>query len=324
MTKSSSHTILVTGANGFIGQGLCAALTDRAHRVITAGRQATQNQATPDRFTGDLARLEDHNKHITPALFEGVDQVVHLAAIAHRGGVTADAYDAVNHHASIALAKAASTAGCQRFIFLSSAKVLGDTGRDLTDHTPTRPADDYAKAKQKAEQALMAVSQASTMPILCLRPPLVHGAGAKANLARLIRLIDHGGVKGIPVPLGRTRNHRSLISRDHLVAAIIAVIEADEAPAGCYVVAEQPAMGTDDMIRALAEGMGRKAPLFSLPPDLLRWLLKVTGRQGLADRLLGDFSLDDSRFRTAFGWHALADTRQSLISTGRAIAQNKR
>ena len=315
-----TQTVLITGANGFIGQALCKALEKTDFTVITAGRRRLTTSLSEHRPLPDLSLDE---LMISPTLFEGVDQVVHLAALAHRDHVDAPSYHRVNHQAVVTLAKAAADAGCKRFVFLSTAKVLGETGHHLTDDSPPIPPDAYSAAKYAAEQDLAALAAARDMATISLRPPLVHAPEAKANLARLAALINEGGLNGLPLPLGRTENNRSVISRDSLINAIITVLNTEEAISGAYLIADQPTLATDAIIRHLAEGMGKKAPVFNIAPSIVRALLQMLGKQGLADRLLGDFSLDDYRFRRDFGWAPAADSAQGLVQTGRGIAARR-
>ena len=300
--------IAITGATGFVGKPLCQALIEAGYRIKPMSRE----------LLGDLAREQSRREHLMPALFEGVDQVVHLAAIAHRGGVDDSAYDAVNHHAALVLAHAAAEAGCKRFIFLSTAKVLGDTsppGKGFTDSDPPAPPDAYARAKLAAEQALAELAGTTAMETISLRPPLVHGPEASANFGRLLQLCRDGGIAGLPVPLGRTGNQRSLIGLGTLIDAILAVIRSEQPVSGQYLLAEQPALATSDIIKAIADGIGKPAPVFSVPPDLLRLALTIMGKAKLADRLLGDFAVDDAGFRRDFNWQSHLTSRESIAET---------
>jgi UDP-glucose 4-epimerase len=119
--------VLVTGATGFVGRAVVAALAAAGDEVHAAVRGATRvtdvdNGAAPP-FPpgvivvrhGDLAEPVDW-----APLLANIDCVVHLAGVAHAGpGIAADRYDRVNHRATGALAGAARTAGIARFVFIS-------------------------------------------------------------------------------------------------------------------------------------------------------------------------------------------------------------
>jgi nucleoside-diphosphate-sugar epimerase len=306
----NQSSIAVTGALGFVGRTLCPALVQAGYEVLPLTRQEL----------GDLGNPTGRSRRLVPDLFEGVDQGVHLAAIAHRQGVDDARYAGVNHHAVLELAHAAASAGCRRFIFLSTAKVLGDTsppGQPFHDDWKPAPPDAYARAKLAAELDLAELAVKTGIETISLRPPLVHGANASANFERLLQLCRNGGIYGLPVPLGAIGNQRSLISVEALAAAIIAVANSGQAVSGQYLVAEQPALSTSEIIRAIADGMGKRAPLINLPETLLGFALKAIGKTSLADRLTGDFAIDDSRFRTQFNWQNDQTSYDSIAATAR-------
>jgi Nucleoside-diphosphate-sugar epimerases len=106
--------ILVTGAPGFVGRPVVAAFV-RSGRAVRAAVRRAPGASFPAGVEmvqhPDLAQSFDW----TPYL-EGVDQVVHLAGIAHTGGVAPERYDRVNRRATAELAarrrSAASAISC--------------------------------------------------------------------------------------------------------------------------------------------------------------------------------------------------------------------
>ena len=104
--------ILVTGASGFVGRPVVAAFV-RSGRAVRAAVRRAPGASFPAGVEmvqhPDLAQSFDW----TPYL-EGVDQVVHLAGIAHTGGVAPERYDRVNRRATAELAAAAFRLGIVR------------------------------------------------------------------------------------------------------------------------------------------------------------------------------------------------------------------
>ena len=106
--------VLVTGASGFIGRPLTAALAEAGYQVRAAVRDRRGQGFPPSveiAIQPDLA---------TPVfwspLLSGMDAVVHLAGMAHIGPGTPEAsYDRVNHLATAELARAVAAAGVHRF-----------------------------------------------------------------------------------------------------------------------------------------------------------------------------------------------------------------
>lgn len=302
-----TRTVAVTGATGFIGRALCRRLLAEGWRVIALTR-STDADVPPGvaiRPVGDLARLEDAE----PVLAD-VDAVAHLAARVHVMRPTAAdraAFHAMNVTATRRLAEGARAAGVRRFLFMSSVKVHGEGRRGLpyTEADPPAPQDDYGRSKAEAEAALAAVPG---LDVTVLRPPVVYGPGVAANIAALARLCDTPW----PLPFGAVRNGRDLITLDNLVDAAARALEHPAAAGKTYLVRDGQTLSTADLVRLLRAAQGRPARLVPVPAALLEGALRMLGRDALADRLLGDFRIDDSRIRADLAWTAPVTAAEGL------------
>jgi nucleoside-diphosphate-sugar epimerase len=210
MARDGAHvtpTILVTGASGFVGAALAEALHGAA-RVRTAGR-GPQPKAEAHHVVGDLSSATDWR-----AALAGVSAVVHAAGPAH-ARFPADELRRGIVDGSAALARQAAEAGVDRFIYISSIRacVSRTIAGPVREDWPADPEDRYGTAKREAELAILA--ETSLRPV-ALRPPLVIGAHAKANLARLLRLLD----TPLPLPLAGIRIRRSFVSLASLAEAV--------------------------------------------------------------------------------------------------------
>jgi UDP-glucose 4-epimerase len=83
--------ILLTGASGFVGRALVPALLARGFQLRLPLRNGA---AFPDLPAGsERVAIADLDTADWPAMMDGIDAVVHLAAIAHIGpSVSDDAY----------------------------------------------------------------------------------------------------------------------------------------------------------------------------------------------------------------------------------------
>lgn len=108
--------LLITGAGGFVGLHLIPALIARGHQVVAATRRPlTFGPSVEQVLINDLADGVDW----TP-LLQGIDAVIHLAALAHQNESVKEAnYHKINQEATAALARSTAKAGA-RLIFLSS------------------------------------------------------------------------------------------------------------------------------------------------------------------------------------------------------------
>lgn len=309
-------TILVTGANGFVGRALCAALRDAGLRVRGIVRSPAGNAAVcgcDEIIAGDICGELDWNRALS-----GIDSVVHLAGRAH---VTRDstpdplaAYRRVNVDATRRLARAAADCGVRRCVFLSSVKVNGDASQvPFTERDAPRPEDPYGRTKWEAEQALHEIAARSRLEFVILRPPLVYGPGVKGNVLRLMRAID----RGLPLPFASIENQRSLIYVGNLVDAIILSLDHPAAADKTYLLADDDGISTPDLVRSMARALGKPARLLPFPPTLLKLAGRVTGQSDAVSRLLGSLQVDSSQIRRELGWRPRYDLAYGLRETAR-------
>lgn len=312
-------TVVVTGAAGFIGRHVLAALARRgvpARAVVRAGHDAGRLG------TGaDIVAVGDMESADWGRALQGASAVVHLAARVHRMSETGSQgergarYRAANVMATERLADAALAAGVARFVFASSVKVLGE-GRatPYRDDDEPSPVDPYGASKLEAERILEGKRIAGLEPV-SLRPPMVHGEGGRGNFPRLLRLA-HLATR-VPLPLGGIENRRSIIGAENFADAIVVVATSHGQAPGSYLVADQPPISTTMLVRRLAAAAGRSVKLFRMPV-FAATALRHAGFAAELDRLTGSLTVDDSRFRTVFGWAPPVAADEALARTSRA------
>ena len=266
--------VAVTGSSGFVGRALVPLLEARGHKAISLGRDAT----------GDIVAFREW-----PRLLEGLDVVVHLAALAHGAGVDEARLRAVNVDVAAAIGRAAAEHGV-RMVFLSSVKALGEdsTGRSLSESSQLAPVDAYGRAKADAERALGAIER---LRLTILRPPLVYGPGVKANFLSLL----HAVARGWPLPLASVDNRRSLVYLGNLCDAIAHSIESPRALGRTYCVSDGAPVSTPELCRALGAALGRSVRLFRFPVALLELA-------PLLKKLTRSLEVDDGPLRRELGW----------------------
>ena len=303
--------ILVTGANGFIGRGVCSVLAQRGHTLV----RAVRGPARPDEL-GELAIGEVNGDTAwEAALRQMPEAVVHLAARAHVTRAAAGDAEAcwrTNVDGAVRLAECSAAAGVRRFVFMSSVKVMGEG-----DEHPYRESDEpapvgvYAHAKWEAEQRLREIAEGSGMELVVLRPPLVYGCGVKANFFSLMRAVD----KGIPLPLGAVANRRSLIYLDNLADAVALSLTHPGAAGKTYLVSDGEDVSSAELVRRIAEALGRAPRLVSVAPRWLRLAARLVGKAEAADRLLGSLTVDSRAVRSDLGWSPPHTMHQGLAAT---------
>jgi nucleoside-diphosphate-sugar epimerase len=283
----ASLLIALTGATGFIGQHLLRELPKRGYRLRVLLRRPTSVAAlTGSAVIGDLARPQN-----MAAALEGVDAVIHSAGIAHAmSGVPEDDYRVLNTEATIGLARAARRAGAKRFVFLSSIRAqTGPTADEvLTEDLEPTPTDAYGKSKLAAERGLAELD------------------------------VDWA-CSPYPLPLGKLKGRRSLLSLDNLLEAIDTVLAAPAPLRRPLVVADPKPLTVSEMIAAMRHGLGRRPQVFSVPAPLLEAAFRTTGRHEAYQRLARSLVADPSAL-ASLGWTASVDAAAGLSRLMRSQA----
>jgi nucleoside-diphosphate-sugar epimerase len=307
--------ILVTGATGFVGRALCAALIKGGPIRIVVRNAAGESPADGvDVVRGELSATADWS-----AAMAGVVAVVHCAARVHV--MNDDAVDPlaefrrINVEGSLQLARQAAAAGVRRFVFLSSIKVNGeqtDPGRPFTADQAPGPLDPYGISKMEAEAALRALARETGMAVVIIRPPLVYGPAVKGNFLAMIRALW----RGIPLPLGAvTANRRSLVALDNLVDLIVTCIDHPAAANQTFLVSDAEDLSTAALLRRMGQQLGRPARLLPVPVGVLRLAATLLGRPGIAQRLCGSLEVDIDKTRHLLGWSPPLSVDEGLRRT---------
>lgn len=309
MPDRPSMSVLVTGSNGLVGASLCTLLEQAGNSVTRVVRRSSLSQ---ELCIGDIDGQTDWSGPLTVR----PDSVVHLAARLHvmqnEDDASTELFRRINTEGTINLARQCAARGVKRFVFLSTVKVLGE-GREepYLAHDPAAPQGAYAISKWEAEQGLWVVAEQTGMEVVILRPPLVYGPGVRANFLGLLRAID----RGLPLPLGAIHNKRSLIYLGNLVDAISECIVNPAAAGQVYMVSDGEDVSTTELIRAVADALGRPARLVPVPGGLLRLAASLFAKQGVVDRLLGSLTVDSLPIREQLGWSTPYTMRAGLAAT---------
>jgi len=302
--RGAPHNVLVTGASGFLGRPLVAALAASGIKV----RAAVRRRAYPPFGAGievvqhpDLREVFDWRPLLT-----GVDAVVHLAGLERRFRAGPALYDAVNHQATARLAAAAAQAGIGHFIFTSSLSAQHGSAADhaLTERDPATPADAQGRSKLAAENAL----RASGLPFTILRLAPVYGPGMSGGLAFLLR----AAASPVPLPVRDFTNRRSYLGLDNFVSVVTFFIARPSASNDVYLVADPgipPNMA--DLIRAIRKGAGRRALLLPSQVQYAEVPLRMMRLGGVWDRYCGNLRVDCGKLLAA-GWQPVYDTRTGV------------
>lgn len=291
--------IFLTGAAGFIGSRVAAALLARGDEVVgfddfndfydpaVKRRNIDDLNETGGAFLlkeGDLRVAEQVNA----ALDEGADVVVNLAA---RAGVRPSLeqpvlYTDTNVRGLVNILEAMRERGMKKLVHASSSSVYG--GQEKVPFSEDDPIDlpwsPYAATKRSNELMLATWNHLYGIESHALRFFTVFGPGQRPDLAisKFIRLIDEGK----PIPFfGDGTTGRDYTFIDDIVQGVVASIDR---VAGCEIInlgGDEPVTLTQ-MVETIEEVMGKKAELDRKPVqpgDVPRTMADVSK----AKRMLG-------------------------------------
>lgn len=252
---------LVTGAYGFIGSEVVAALKREGLTVIGCGRDLELAR----RINPGIEWIAcDFNKDVTPSHWAprlaGIDVVVNCVGIL-QGSLRDDA-ERIHAQATIALFEAAAAAGVRRIVHVSA--VSAETG------VPTA----YARSKARADAGLATLDA----NWLIVKPSLVIGRGAFGGTS-LMR-----GLAGLPFMLllpGEGRERFQPIALDDLGCGIAKLAMCSEPSRTILNAAGPETISLRGILVAYRNWLGfGHAREIALPLPLLRLLLRLGDAAG--------------------------------------------
>lgn len=313
-------SILLTGATGFVGSALLNVLQQADNKVVAAVRSIKADSPSSFIQVGEINGQTNFS-----AVLADVDVVVHLAARAHV--MKDDAADSlsefrkVNVEGTVALAKQAVEAGVKRFVFISSIGVNGlNSAVPFTENHQASPHDPYSQSKYEAEVELQKIAADTGLDVVIIRPPLVYGAAAPGNFQKILQL----SLKSIPLPFGSVHNKRSIIYVENLVDFIALCVEHPAAANQIFFISDNDDTSLARLIMTIRKAAGMPKRLFPVPVFLFKLAGKLTGKQAVVDRLVGDLQVDSSKARTLLSWRPPYTFEQGIVETVKYVQLSRK
>ncbi len=301
-----SPTVLVTGADGFVGGPLSSQLRDRGYSVARVCRRGKGDDV---RSIGDIARFDDWSSLLTR-----VDVVVHLAARAHVLKETSidplEEFRRSNVIPTQRLVRAAATSGVKRIVFVSSIGVHGTRSRGtaFTEDYPVNPEEPYAISKLEAENSVTELAGDAGLEYVIVRPPLIYGPRVKGNFLRLLKLV----ASGLPLPFGAINNKRSYLGVRNFCDLLEICLSHPGASGKIFIASDDEDVSTPALISEIATAMGRSPRLLPIPLGSLRLLGILSGRRDEIERLTASLCVDSSFTRGVLGWNPAVPLRRGV------------
>ncbi|WP_374032748.1 NAD-dependent epimerase/dehydratase family protein [Bdellovibrio bacteriovorus] len=246
------HSVLITGATGFLGHHLSAYLKEKKRKIYPLNLRKQWEDQAPEHY----------------------DCIIHLAGKAHdlKSLTSADQFYKTNVTLTEDAFRHFLNSNAILFIHLSSIAAIEEEHSEveLTEDTPPNPRSPYGKSKLEAENALLKTPLPDGKKLIILRPAMIHGPGDKGNITLLYRLIN----KGIPYPFASFSNKRTFLSIDNFCFVIDKILE-NKIPSGIYNVVDDESLSTLEIIGIISQSTGRLIHKVYLPKRMVFVLGKI-------------------------------------------------
>lgn len=260
--------ILITGNMGYVGPAVTAQLRksfpDAMLEGVDMGYFAhclTNAQVLPEYR---LAKQHFADVRRFPAaLLEGVDAVVHLAAISNdpMGKAYEDVTYDINYRASVELARQSRAAGANTFVFASSCSMYGFAeGGPRTEQDALNPLTAYAKSKVKTEQELQPLATAE-FKVTCLRFATACGMSPRLRLDLVLNDFVACAVASRKITiLSDGTPWRPLIDTRDMARAIDWAIRREPAAGGNFLAVNAGSNAWNFQVKELAQTVAEILP----------------------------------------------------------------
>jgi UDP-glucose 4-epimerase len=252
--------VLVTGATGFVGSAIVEQCLRAGIEVVATGRRAPGPDSPPNYFQVDITK-----PGTLASAMSNVNCVIHAAGLAHQFQKTDDELFIRNNIEGTAnVARAAAAAGVKHFVLISSITVYGRHDGVLVDETTAcAPETFYAKSKFLAEERAIDLLGTTGACVTVLRLTVVYGEGDGGNIFRLMKTIDRNRFFWI----GKGENRKTIVHRDDVARACVAVLKRQCAGVNVYNVAGYaPTMR--ELVEIMSTELDRKPWSFRIPKSL--------------------------------------------------------
>ena len=247
---TSGRSVLVTGANGFVGRAL-------VQRLIAAGHIVSALDTAPDAaLPPGLQRFYTQDIGLPFEIAEPFDFVFHLAArnITHVGAVDYAELQRVNVNGSENVLRAVAAPD---FVFMSTSKVYQQAGQPIDESSPTMPLADYERSKLEAEHALSALFAGKRLTIFRAVNIVGRGQAEKA----LVPVLFANAHAGRPLDIFAPKTSMlQLLHVADMTAACTALIDCGGC-AGIFNLAPTAAIRLDALAERIVELAHSRSPV---------------------------------------------------------------
>jgi len=186
------RTILVTGANGFIGSQVCKKLIKKKYNILGLARKTSSlhflKNIPISLIFADISNLKNLIHAVNP--IKKIDWIIHIAGLASDWGNYETFYKA-NVQGTINILKLAQKKQTEKVIIFSSLSVMGFNQIQATEETKSTSLNvNYVLSKKEMETKALNFAKKHNLPITILRPGDVYGENDRTTTLQLFSALE--------------------------------------------------------------------------------------------------------------------------------------
>ena len=286
-----NRTILITGANGYVGDEFCSLLKSFDHKIIVS--------------KCDL----DHKENWRKIINEDIDFIFHLAAVETKGADLS-----MNSRSVLFMLETCVEKKCYpKIIFTSSTNLFGDTvDMKVNEKTPSNPISEFSAHKFLAESYLKHYYKNYNILSIILRIPNLYGPVKKGNnFERVVlnRVIKTAVKTKELILFNNMKCKRDYVYIHDLIEAIYVagLVEENYCDGSFYVIGSNISYTIESVWKAIQTKINSSKIFFDL-------------NTALEPMEYRDFNCDSSNFRKISGWESKISLEKGLNLTLEQIA----
>jgi ornithine--oxo-acid transaminase len=321
---------LVTGATGFVGEHVVNALLGAGFQVRGLAR-STSDTSVLDTLSVEIAIGDLTDPASLERAAQGCRYVIHSGALV-TDWATVEEIQATNVTGTRDLLAAASAAGVERFIHISTTDVYGYPGGAGIDesHTGNGFRNWYAETKRAAEGAVREAAGRDGLETVILRPATIYGPGSTETVGEIAKALK---ARGMMLLVDGGHRDAGLCYVENLTDAILLTLGADGVSGEAFNVCDGVNVTWRQFTSDLADRLDFSRARISMPypvahaigAGLERGYRAARARTGLTVRpllsrqavqVLGlEQSFSNRRLREQLGWEPQVGYEAAMDAT---------
>lgn len=297
---SEPKSILVTGADGFIGSHLCEILVERGYSVKALAQYNSfgtwgwlDRVPSPTRSALDVSLGDIRDPVFVKQMMKGADVVLHLAALIGipYSYVAAKSYVDTNITGTLNVLEAARELEVSRVVQTSTSEVYGTAQFvPITEEHPIHAQSPYAATKASADQLALSYQRSFGTPVVVARPFNTYGPRQSAR-AVIPTIITQALMSHEPIKLGAVSPTRDFNFVKDIARAFVTVGESSAGVGEVVNFGSNFEISIGQVVDAVGAAIGR-------PLEVETDEARVRPKDSEVDRLWADNSKADR----LFGW----------------------